>query len=164
MDLHELNVRINLAGISTSAMHEAAVALDQSDPRVVALIRSIERHGDQDLKSIQGWSNDAAKQADVPVVPKTDASPPGMVVVDVSDIGSGIGTGPIPIAAMSLANMQYANAHGLNARWAQIVTGTLAEWNAKIGAIQGNLANAGEDPIVRDPASGAVLADLRTFG
>lgn len=73
MDLHELDVRINVAGISATAMHAAAVQLDQTDPRIVAFIRAIERHG-VDLKSIQQWSLDARPAAD------PDAPNPHLVI------------------------------------------------------------------------------------
>jgi hypothetical protein len=158
-DLHELDVRINAAGESATAMNQAVVDavkrgvdLEVFRPFIVPLAE----HGLR-LAAIQAWS-EAAKAAQ-----RAPTLAPGLVVGDVNGADEPVGHGGVDPRLCTPGNWSYYQQHRLGPRWAEIFSGSLSDMNAAIGARPGDLTTAQQDPLVRD-AGGNVVVDLSTFG
>jgi hypothetical protein len=121
-DLHELDVRINAAGESASAMMNTVVEavkrgvdLEVFRPFIVPLAE----HGLR-LAAIQAWS-EAAKAAQ-----RAPTLPPGLVVADVNGADEPVGHGGVDPQLCTPGNWSYYQQHNLGARWAEIFSGPLS--------------------------------------
>lgn len=155
--LDALDVLINAAGVDTSNMETAVLELDQTDPKVVALRKAIETHGDEKLAPIQAWATaqrSAPQEKPVVVVQHTAPGlPPGMTVADVGgDPSAGLYHGPQNPLALTLENWAYFANHRLGGVVGEIFDRPYRIGDPSIGAdhlyAAGDLATAQEDPQV----------------
>jgi hypothetical protein len=142
MDLHELDVRINAAGESASAMSQAIVDAVKSGADLEVFrpfVKPLAEHGLL-LASIQAWSN-AAKSA----VKEAPALPAGQVV---ADVGGGEYTGPLDPDTLTKENWAaWATYNKLHAHTGQIFSKAPVIGIASTGYLYtpGDLANAVPD-------------------